>query len=174
MRWFWIDRFEEFVRTQRATAVKAVSLAEEHLHDHFPGAAIMPNSLVLEGMAQTAGILAADALDYRRQVVLVKVGSSDFHREAVPGDTLRYRAELVHFNDNGSLARVTSTIDGRPQAEAELYFGHVETGTAVPKLFRDDEMLTWLDNLRIYDVAVNPDGTPVTRRAVSDGRGPQP
>ena len=74
MRWFWIDRFTEFVRRRRARAVKAVSLAEEHLHDHFPGAALMPASLVLEGMAQTAGILVADALDFRKQVVLAKVG----------------------------------------------------------------------------------------------------
>jgi len=33
MRWFWIDRFDEFVRGRHATAVKNVSLAEEHLHD---------------------------------------------------------------------------------------------------------------------------------------------
>lgn len=50
MRWFWIDRFDEFVRGKHATAVKNVSLAEEHLHDHFPGTALMPNSLVVEGM----------------------------------------------------------------------------------------------------------------------------
>ena len=59
MRWFWIDRFDEFVRGKHATAVKNVSLAEEHMHDHFPGAALMPNSLIVEGMAQTAGLLVA-------------------------------------------------------------------------------------------------------------------
>jgi len=50
--------------------VKNVSLAEEHLHDHFPGAALMPNSLIVEGMAQTAGLLIADALEFNRRVVL--------------------------------------------------------------------------------------------------------
>ena len=64
MRWFWIDRFDEFVRGKHATAVKNVSLAEEHLHDHFPGTALMPNSLVVEGMAQTAGLLVADAIEF--------------------------------------------------------------------------------------------------------------
>ena len=72
MRWFWIDRFNEFVRGKHATAVKNVSLAEEHLHDHFPGAALMPNSLIVEGMAQTAGLLIADALEFNRRVVLAK------------------------------------------------------------------------------------------------------
>ena len=41
MRWFWIDRFSEFVCGESATAVKNVSLAEEYLHDHFDGYPIM-------------------------------------------------------------------------------------------------------------------------------------
>ena len=88
MRWFWIDRFTEFVRFRRATAVKAVTLTEEYLHDHFPGAAIMPTSLIIEGIAQTAGLLVADAVDFKQQVVLAKVSSATFTRDAVPGDTL--------------------------------------------------------------------------------------
>ena len=46
MRWFWIDRFTEFVQGRRARAVKAVTLAEEQVHDHFPGAAMMPATLI--------------------------------------------------------------------------------------------------------------------------------
>ena len=53
MRWFWIDRFTEVVSGKTATAIKVVSLSEEHLHDHFLGIPTMPNSLILEGMAQT-------------------------------------------------------------------------------------------------------------------------
>ena len=53
MRWFWIDRFTEFESGSSATAIKNVSLAEEHLHDHFPGVPLMPNSLIIEGIAQT-------------------------------------------------------------------------------------------------------------------------
>ena len=95
MRWFWIDRFEEFVRGRRAVAVKNVSLAEEHLHDHFPGMPLMPNSLVVEGMAQTAGLLVADAIEYARRVVLAKVAAAEFHFDAVPGDCIRFAARLV-------------------------------------------------------------------------------
>ncbi|HHH76481.1 MAG TPA: beta-hydroxyacyl-ACP dehydratase, partial [Phycisphaerae bacterium] len=57
MRWIWIDRFIEFVPTVKATAVKNISLAEEHLHDHWSPWPVMPASLMIEGMAQTAGIL---------------------------------------------------------------------------------------------------------------------
>ena len=64
MRWIWLDRFAEFVPGQRAVGVKNVTLAEDHLHDHFPGFPIMPASLMIEGMAQTAGILVGQARDF--------------------------------------------------------------------------------------------------------------
>lgn len=163
MRWFWIDRFTEFVRGRKATAVKSVSLAEEHLHDHFPGAAIMPTTLIIEGMAQTGGILAADALDFKKQVVLAKVASAEFAFEVVPGDTLEYRAELVESGESGSLVRLTSRVGDRDHGVAEMFFAHLETGKVVPRLFKTDEMHEWLDNLRIYDVAIHEDGRRVER-----------
>ena len=73
MRWFWIDRFTEMVSGQKATAIKTVSLSEEHLHDHFLGIPTMPNSLILEGMAQTAGMLVSEYNDFRERVILAKV-----------------------------------------------------------------------------------------------------
>jgi 3-hydroxyacyl-[acyl-carrier-protein] dehydratase len=163
MRWFWIDRFTEFVRGRRARAVKAVTLAEEQVHDHFPGAAMMPATLVLEGMAQTAGLLVADALDYKLQVVLAKVGAVRLEFEPVPGDTIEFHAEIVELSASGSVVRVTSRIGDRDHGAADLYYGHLEAGTMVPRLFKNDEMMRWLDSLRIFDVAVNEDGTPVIR-----------
>jgi 3-hydroxyacyl-[acyl-carrier-protein] dehydratase len=166
MRWFWVDRFETFVRCHRAVAIKAVTLAEEHLHDHFPGCAIVPNTLVLEGLAQTAGILAADAIDYRRQVVLAKVGRAEFRFDAVPGDVLRFTVEMVECSEEGSVLQAASSVAGRAHGEAELFFGHILRGTAVPKLFSNDEFKSWLDNLGIYNVAVEEDGTRVLRDRV--------
>ena len=164
MRWFWIDRFTEFVRHRRATAVKAVTLAEEHLHDHFPGTPLAPATLVLEGMAQAGGLLVADDLDFEKQVVLAKVASAEFHFEAVPGDVLRFEAVIVETMPGGSLVRVTSHVGDRLHGEADLYYGHLEAGTVIPRLFTNPEMLEWLDNLRIFEVAVLPDGTKAPRR----------
>jgi 3-hydroxyacyl-[acyl-carrier-protein] dehydratase len=161
MRWFWVDRFEEFVRCRRAVAIKAVTLAEEHLHDHFPGAALVPNALVLEGLAQTAGILVVDAIDYRRRVVLAKVGKSEFQFDAVPGDVLRFEVEIVELSEEGSVVTATSSVAGRPHGDAELFFGHIPPGESVPKLFSNDQFNRWLDNLGIFKVAREPDGTPV-------------
>jgi 3-hydroxyacyl-[acyl-carrier-protein] dehydratase len=163
MRWFWIDRFEEFVRGKHATAVKNVSLAEEHLHDHFPGAAMMPSSLIVEGMAQTAGLLVADAIEFNRRVVLAKVAAADFQFDAVPGDSIRFHAEILDLKPAGSLARVRSTVGDREQGEAELFFAHLEPGDGVPNLFAPQELLRWLDLMHIYDVGRDEAGRPLTR-----------
>ena len=161
MRWFWIDRYEQFVRGSHAVATKAVTLAEEHLHDHFPGAPVMPNALVLEGMAQAAGLLVIDAIDFARQVVLAKVGKSDFHFDALPGDVLRYRVEIVDMSDSVALIKATSTVGDRLQAEAELVMGLLVEGDVVPKLMSKGELMEWLDNLRVFEVGTNADGSPI-------------
>jgi len=57
MRWIWIDRFLTFESGKSARAVKNLSLAEDHFREHFPGYPVMPASLMLEGLAQTGGIL---------------------------------------------------------------------------------------------------------------------
>ena len=120
MRWFWIDRFDEFVRGKHATAVKNVSLAEEHMHDHFPGAALMPNSLIVEGMAQTAGLLVAEAIDYNRRVVLAKVAAAEGHGFiAVPAVVAadacaRYGLEEVGRAKGSRVRFFALTIDRSP------------------------------------------------------------
>src|SRR6187431_589857 len=101
MRWIWIDRFVEFESGVRATAVKNVSLAEEHLHDHYPGFPEMPGSLMLEGMAQTGGILLGETHGFKHIVILAKVPKVVYHSWAVPGDTLVYTAELLEARPEG-------------------------------------------------------------------------
>lgn len=108
MRWMWIDRVVELVPGERMVAVKHVSLAEEHLHDHFPPTAhraafpVMPMSLIVEGMAQTGGVLVGHATGFGEKVILSKVSKAELEREAVPGDTLRYRAQLQSLGEPGA------------------------------------------------------------------------
>ena len=68
MRWFWIDRVTYLDKGKKSRAVKNVSLAEEHLHDHWEAYPIMPTSLMIEGMAQTAGILVGQARDFKEKI----------------------------------------------------------------------------------------------------------
>jgi 3-hydroxyacyl-[acyl-carrier-protein] dehydratase len=123
----------------------------------------MPNSLIVEGMAQTAGLLVAEAIDYNRRVVLAKVAGAEFQFDAVPGDSIRFRAEVLDLKPTGSLTKVRSMIGDRVQGEAELFFAHLEPGDGVPKLFEPDELLHWLDLMHIYDVGRDESGQPLTR-----------
>jgi 3-hydroxyacyl-[acyl-carrier-protein] dehydratase len=93
MRWIWIDKFTEFTSRQSATAVKNVSLAEEHLHDLYPAFPIVPHSLIIEGMAQTAGILVGEARNFEEKVILAKIGKATFHRLVRPGETITLQRE---------------------------------------------------------------------------------
>jgi 3-hydroxyacyl-[acyl-carrier-protein] dehydratase len=174
MRWFWIDRFTEFTSGKSATAVKTLSLSEDHLHDHFPGASCMPNTLVLEGMAQTAGLLACEHSGFTKQVILAKVSKAIFHSEAWPGDTLTYRALLQDIKDDGAIASVTSHVNGQLQAEAEIFFAHLEQlssrGEKI-ELFEPYDLFSWLRLLKLYEVGRDAQGNPLKihpRMAESD------
>ncbi|MGH7202191.1 MAG: 3-hydroxyacyl-ACP dehydratase FabZ family protein [Planctomycetaceae bacterium] len=126
MRWIWIDRFIEFESGLRATAIKNVTLAEEHLHDHFPGFAVMPGSLMLEGMAQTGGILLGEKHGFRHVVILAKVPNVTFHGWVCPGDTIAYAARLVDDREEGGTVEVTAKVGERLVAEAEIMFVHLD------------------------------------------------
>ena len=151
MRWMWIDRVVELVPRERLVAVKHVSLAEEHLHDHFdavpaedgsvvrPALPVMPMSLIVEGMAQPAGILVGHAEEFREKVILAKVSKATMERDALPGCTLRYTAVIKSFSAIG--ASISGTVEmaepdasGSPSFETvgsiELIFSHLDRNMA--------------------------------------------
>ncbi len=161
MRWFWIDRFVEFESGRSATAIKNISLAEDHLHDHFPGAPIMPNSLIIEGIAQTAGLLVAQHGDFVERVVLAKVSKVKFHTQAVPGDTLTYRVSIQDITKQGAAATGTAHIGEKLQAEVELFFAHLGDRTGDQQLFDPVTFLSILNMVGVFKVGRNADGTPI-------------
>jgi 3-hydroxyacyl-[acyl-carrier-protein] dehydratase len=130
MRWFWIDRFIEFDSGRTATAVKCLSHAEDHFTEHFPAFPVMPATLILEGLAQTGGILVGEANQFREKVVLAKVPFARFHREAFPGDQLTYHAELVSLRPEGGVVRGKVTSGTQLIAEAEIFFAHLDQNRA--------------------------------------------
>ncbi|MBL8887332.1 MAG: hypothetical protein JNK16_11780 [Phycisphaerales bacterium] len=141
MRWMWIDRVVELVPRQKLVAIKHISLAEDHLHDHFPAAdgrealPVMPASLIVEGCAQTAGILVGHAEEFREKVILAKVGRFELERDAFPGQTLRYTAAIQQMDKVG--AATSGTIE---------LLEHGPTGTTVAVVGRIDLMFSHLDN----------------------------
>src|SRR4051794_36230088 len=137
MRWIWIDKFTEFTSRTSATAVKNVSLAEEHLHDLYPAYPIVPHSLIVEGMAQTAGILVGEARNFSEKVILAKIGKATFHRLVRPGETITYAARIEQLSEQGAsiAGTVTASASGTnaaPEkvADIELMFSHIDQNMA--------------------------------------------
>lgn len=126
MRWFWIDRFIEFESGKQAKSVKNVSLAEEHLHDHFPGFPVMPGSLMIEGMAQTGGILLGESHNFSYLVFLAKVPKFKTYRPVRPGDQIIYTATLTDAREESGVTEVTAHCGDELVAEAEILFAHLK------------------------------------------------
>ncbi|MFN0012790.1 MAG: beta-hydroxyacyl-ACP dehydratase [Phycisphaerales bacterium] len=138
----WIDRVVELRPRERLVAIKNISLAEDHLHQHFAADAarglaalpIMPASLIIEGMAQTGGILVGHAENFREKVILAKVGKADLRREATPGCTLRYTATVERMDAQGAAIKgLVELLDhGKPAStfspigEIDLVFSHLD------------------------------------------------
>jgi 3-hydroxyacyl-[acyl-carrier-protein] dehydratase len=126
MRWIWIDRFVEFRHRESARALKQWSLAEDLFAAHFPEYPVVPAALILEGLAQTGGILVGEANDFREKVVLAKIPKAAFHGDALAGQELVYDATILQLRAEGAMIAGRVTADGRPLAEAEIYFAHLD------------------------------------------------
>ena len=126
MRWIWIDKFVAFESGVRAVAIKNVSLAEEHLHDHFPGYPVMPPALMIEAMAQTGGILVGEARDFEEKVILAKITSAVFHAEARPGDQLRLEATVENLAEEAATITGVITCGEQLVAKICLMFSHID------------------------------------------------
>ena len=130
MRWIWIDKFTEFTSRTSATAIKNVTLAEEHLHDLYPAFPIVPHSLIVEGMAQTAGILVGEARNFAEKVILAKIGKATFHRLVRPGDTITYSAKIDQLSEQGASISGTVSVAGDLVADIDLMFSHIDQNLA--------------------------------------------
>ncbi len=154
MRWIWLDRILVLEKAARCVAIKNVSAAEEVLHDHFPaikaGARareafpVLPNTLIIEGFAQCAGILVGHANDFKEKVLLAKVGKAEFNPAlaAGPGMTLRYsaiaeRIDAAGAQTSGKVELVDSaTGEAKEMAVIEMMFSHIDQnmkGLAFPE-----------------------------------------
>jgi 3-hydroxyacyl-[acyl-carrier-protein] dehydratase len=158
MRWYWIDRFVEFESGRYAKAIKNISLAEDHLHDHFVNYPMLPNSLVIEGLAQTGGLLVGEVNQFTEKVVLAKVPKASFFSEAVPGDTLTYTAHIEYIKEEGAMVRATSHKGASLHAEVEIVFAHLNN-PRLSALFDPETLLHMMRLLGAFEVGHAADGS---------------
>ncbi len=142
MRWIWIDKFIEFDSGKRAVAVKNVTLAEEHLHDHFPGFPVMPESLMIESMAQTSGILVGEAKNFKEKVILAKIKKAVFFDYVRPGDTLKIDAKIEYISLEAASTAGKITCGDKLVAEIDLMFSHIDQNLAGKEFPKENFVFT--------------------------------
>jgi beta-hydroxyacyl-ACP dehydratase FabZ len=118
-----VDRVLELEPGKRVVAIKNVTVNEPFCQGHFPGFAIMPGVLVLECMAQAAGVMMLSEQESRGKMpYLCTVERARFRRPVVPGDTLRIEVELLWTRQKIGRARCTCRVDGDLVADCEMMF----------------------------------------------------
>lgn len=112
----FVDRILEIAPGTRVVALKNVTAGDPHLQGHFPGNPIMPGVLLVEAMAQAAGLLLPNG----SSALLAQIKEARFRRPVVPGDQVRIEAERL--GGLGGLHRfsVKASVDGTTVAEAEI------------------------------------------------------
>ena len=116
-----VDRIEE-LETERVVGIKNVTVNEPFFAGHFPDYPVMPGVLIIEAMAQVAGVLVLSGIPDRKNklVLLAGVDGAKFRKPVRPGDQLRM--EMKVLRSRATMAKVSgiATVDGAVVAEAEI------------------------------------------------------
>jgi len=118
-----VDRVEELVRDERIAAVKAVTINESFFQGHFPGRPIMPGVLIVEALAQAAGVLAVESLDLAgsgKLVYFMAIEGAKFRAPVEPGVLLRLEVEFVQKRTSVCKFAGRASVDGKLAAEAQF------------------------------------------------------
>lgn len=118
-----VDRIIKVRGDESGIGIKNVTANEPQFQGHFPDNPVMPGVLVIEGMAQTAGVMAIRALadqHSNRVVYFMTIDKCKFRRPAVPGDTLEYHMTKIARRKNMWWYRGEAKIGDVLVAEAEV------------------------------------------------------
>jgi len=124
-----VDKVLELEPGKRAVAIKNVTINEPFFQGHFPGYPLMPGVLIVEALAQTAGIAAASLEENKGKLgVFTAIDSMKFRRQVVPGDVLRLEAEILLMKMGMAKVKVVASVDGEIAAEGEIKFAMIKNG----------------------------------------------
>ncbi len=119
-----VDRVLELVPNEHVVAIKNVTMNEPHFPGHFPHHPVMPGVLMIEALAQTAGLLAFKSsgkeITENSVIYFVGIDGARFKRPVVPGDQLRMEANILRHTRGIWKFAAKATVDGQLACEAEL------------------------------------------------------
>lgn len=119
----FVDRVEEIVPDQSIRAIKAVTINEPFFQGHFPGRPIMPGVLIVEALAQAAGVLAIESLGLAgsgKLVYFMAIDGAKFRTPVEPGCLLTLEAEFVQKRASVCKFAGRALVDGKLAAEANF------------------------------------------------------
>ncbi len=118
-----VDRIVEIEPGKRAVGIKNVTYNEPFFPGHFPGRPIMPGVLIVEAMAQTAGVLAFNSLpeeERKKSVFFLGMDNVRFRKPVIPGDQLRMELEITRHRQSIWGFKGKALVDGNVVAEGDL------------------------------------------------------
>lgn len=125
MRYVLLDRITHLEHGRLLRGIKNVSKTDDLVTRYSEGVYALPSSMVLEAMAQAAGILIAGSQDCRCHPVLAKIQPFSISGLAQPGDRIDVIAEIVELREEGCEVAVTASVDRHRIASATVYLGLV-------------------------------------------------
>ena len=116
-----VDRIIE-LEDMRVVGLKNVTFNEPHFTGHFPNQPVMPGVLIIEALAQTAGVLVLHRMENRENklVFLATIDQARFRKPVVPGDQLRLEVKFLKLKPSVAKMQCEASVDGVTVAEAEL------------------------------------------------------
>lgn len=115
-----VDRIIELEPGKKAVGIKNVTVNEPFFVGHFPGNPIMPGVLIIEAMAQVAGIMAFKSGVEGDTVYFMSIEKAKFRKPVIPGDQLRLEITTLQVRGNVWRFSGTTIVDGKTSAEAEF------------------------------------------------------
>lgn len=134
MRHFWVDRITLLEPRVCAEGVKCVALAEEAFTDHFPGNPVFPGIYILEGLAQTGGVLLEESSGGSKFALMASVDRARFSAFARPGDRIRYRVDVEVITGDVARVRCVASVDDRAIADARISYRLIPSERVIPPL----------------------------------------
>lgn len=124
MRFYLVDKVIELKKGSFIRSIKNVSMTEPFFTYHFPRYPVMPGVLIIEAMAQTAGLLIELSLPEEawRKAILSIVDKVKFKFMVRPGDQIVMEARVENLSENGACCLVSAKVDHRLLAETLLTF----------------------------------------------------
>jgi len=119
-----VDRILEIEGDKRIVGLKNVTINEPFFQGHFPGAPVMPGVLIIESMAQVAGVMIyRDMPDKDKKLIyFTGIENAKFRRPVLPGDQLRVEMQLLNRRNNFGKMHGQATVEGKLAAEATVAF----------------------------------------------------